>query len=138
MDLEPRILINRIRTPDKTVLTSFGRHDYVTHLDENGETYMVDGGSGNGCDLRRSLNIIPYEELSVVDDGTHETRRENLHWRVNYTKEMVRLPQTEYRLIKDLDTSHIEAILQNYGESISKFYKEVFIQELSYRRLKDK
>ncbi len=136
--MEQRILLNRIRTPDKTVLTSFHRHDYVTHLDKNGETYMVDGGSGNGCYLRRSLNIIPYEELSVHDDGTHETRRENLHWGVNYTKEMARSPQTEYRPIKDLSTGHIEAILHNYGEVISEFYKEVFIQELSYRRLKDK
>lgn len=133
--MEQRILLNRIRTPDKTVLTSFHRHDYVTHLDKNGEEYMVDGGSSY---LRRSLNTIPYEDLTVVDDGTHETRRENLHWGVNYTKEMARLPQTEFRPIKDLTTGHIEAILHNYGEVISEFYKEAFIQELSYRRLKDK
>ncbi len=133
--MEQRILLNRIRTPDGTILTSYGRHDYFTHLDENGETYMVDGG---GDYLRRNLNIIPYEELSVVDDGTHETRRQNLHWGVNYDKEMNRLKQTEFRPIKDLDTDHIEAILQNYGETISEFYKEVFFQELSYRRLKQK
>ena len=135
MDLEPRILINRIRTPDGTVLSSYNRHDYVTHLDKNGETYMVDGGTNY---LRRNVNIIPYEELTVVDDGIHETRRENLHWGVNYDKEMNRLKQTEFRPIKDLDTDHIEAILKNYGEVIDKFYKEIFIQELSYRRLKDK
>ena len=33
-----------MRTPDGTILESKHRHDYVTHLDANGNEYMLDGG----------------------------------------------------------------------------------------------
>jgi hypothetical protein len=41
---ETRIVANRIRTPDGTILESKHRHDYVTYTDANGKQYMVDGG----------------------------------------------------------------------------------------------
>jgi hypothetical protein len=125
-------LLNSIKTPDGTVLVSRHRHDYVEHLDKNGSTYMVDGGLDY---LRRSTNVEPYEELSVEDDGKHETRRQHLQWGVNYTKDEVRLPETQYRRIMDLDTDHIEKILELFGHRISDLYKEVFRQELQYREL---
>jgi hypothetical protein len=127
-------LLNSIRTPDGTVLFSRTRWDYVEHLDKNGEVYMVDGG---GFYLRRSMNVEPYEELSVEDDGKHETRRQHLLWGVNYTKDEVRLPETQYRRIMDLDTDHIEKILELFEYRISDLYKEVFRQELQYRKLLD-
>ena len=39
-----KILSNRMRTPDGTVLESKHRHDYVAYLDANGKEYMLDGG----------------------------------------------------------------------------------------------
>ena len=39
------IILNRIQTPDGTVLTSYYRHDYKSYQDKNGETYIVDGGN---------------------------------------------------------------------------------------------
>ena len=33
-----RLLLNRMQTPDGTVLTSWSRHDYRTYTDANGET----------------------------------------------------------------------------------------------------
>ncbi len=39
-----KILRSRMRTPDGTILESKHRHDYVTHLDANGNEYMLDGG----------------------------------------------------------------------------------------------
>ena len=38
------IIRNAIQTQDGTVLQSFSGHDYKTHVDANGKTYMVDGG----------------------------------------------------------------------------------------------
>jgi len=46
----------------------------------------------------------------VVEKGF--CKFEDIHfWGVNYTKEMVRLPETEFRLLKDLDIDHIRAII---------------------------
>ncbi len=39
-----KILRSRMRTPDGTILESKHRYDYVTHLDANGNEYMLDGG----------------------------------------------------------------------------------------------
>lgn len=36
---EPKLLANRIITPDGTMLQSKHRHDYVTHIDANGKEY---------------------------------------------------------------------------------------------------
>ena len=54
-------------------------------------------------------------------------------WGVNYTKDMERLPETKWTLIKDLETDHIEAILDGeYMRSGSKYYK-LFKDELKRR-----
>lgn len=62
-----KIISNRIRTPDGTVLISNHRHDYVTYKDKNGYTYMVDGGNEY---LRRNIvEEAPYTELTVYRDA---------------------------------------------------------------------
>lgn len=73
---EPRLILSRIQTPDGTILTSYHRHDYVTHTDKNGETYMLDGGN----DYQR-VNICsePYKDLSVWSDAPYEIIRESFH-----------------------------------------------------------
>ena len=71
-----QIVSNRIKTPDGTILTSYHRHDYVTHIDANGETYMLDGGNNY---QRTSVNIEPYKDLSIWSDAPYEIIRENFH-----------------------------------------------------------
>lgn len=125
-----RILRNAIQTPDGTILESINRHDYKTYTDKNGEEYMVDGGNDY---LRRSANIIPPTDLTVMDDETHETRREYCKWGVNYTKDMELLPKTLWKPIKDLETDHIKAILDGNYSKEGTFYNQIFKEELKFR-----
>lgn len=70
---EPRLILNRIQTPDGTILTSYHRHDYVTHTDKNGLEYMVDGGHDYA---RRNVHVTaPYIEMSVYSDAPFEEIR---------------------------------------------------------------
>jgi hypothetical protein len=125
MTTESRILLNRIKTPDGTILTSYNRHNYVEYKDTlTKEVLMVDGGTDY---LRR--NVGTYEELSVYDDGSHITRRSAVHWG---TRGKDGKQPLVYKLLKDLDSDHIEAILKTQHQ-ISDFYKEVFKEELKYR-----
>ena len=73
---EPKLILSRIQTPDGTILTSYHRHDYITHIDANGETYMLDGGNDY---QRTSVNIEPYKNLSIWSDAPYEIIRENFH-----------------------------------------------------------
>lgn len=71
-----RIVLNRIKTPDGTILTSFSTHDYVGHTDANGKYYAVDGGNSY---LKRVCDSQDYEELSVYENDTFEKIRESFH-----------------------------------------------------------
>ncbi len=123
-----QIILNRIRTPDGTVLTSYHRHDYKTHLDKNGEVYMVDGGISY---IRRSVNEIPYEDLSIYSDATFETIRLSLYWG-NRGKDGK--SSLTWLSISEMENSHLKAIInQNLG---SETYRNYMKQELEYRQLK--
>jgi hypothetical protein len=120
------IVTNQIRTPDGNLLTSINRHDYKTYTDANGEEYMVDGG----CDyLRRNSNVIPAEELAVYSDDAHVRIRKGFYWGT-YGK-LGDSPFT-YVSLRDLETAHIEAIL-NTQEQLPAWRRDIFIDELEYR-----
>lgn len=121
-----RILRNAMKTPDGTIIHSTYRHDYVTHEDANGEHYMVDGGNEY---LRRSAGHTEEpEDLSVYVDEDHMINREYAMW-TSYGEDGKGPART--RPIKDLDTDHIQAILDNgFG---ADYYREMFEEELRYR-----
>ena len=122
----PKILLNRIRTPDGTVLTSRHRHDYVSYKDANGLTYMVDGGTGY---CRRNVHDgHPYEELSVSTDDDHDTIRNNFEWGT-YGKSGNE--PLQWKLLKDLTDNHIRNIVSNCS-NVDK-YSNIFTDELEYR-----
>ena len=73
---EPKLILSRIQTPDGTILTSYHRHDYVTHIDANGEIYILDGGNDY---QRTSVNIEPYKNLSIWSNAPYEIIRESFH-----------------------------------------------------------
>lgn len=101
------LLINSIQTPDGTVLISRYNNHFVSHLDENGKRYWVDGGN----DYARRSNQEDEEDLSVVDTGDHNIAREFLTW-VSHDASCKEIPI----LLRDMDTMHIAAILEEVKE----------------------
>jgi hypothetical protein len=124
---EPRIVSNRIRTPDGTILESMHRHDYVTYLDANGLEYMVDGGLDY---LRRNVHDdAPHEEWSVYSDDPHDVIREVFKWGTRGKDG--RQPLT-YVPLKDLTTDHIVAILETQ-DHIQQYIRNIFLDEMIFR-----
>ena len=127
---EPRLILSRIQTPDGTILTSYHRHDYVTHIDANGETYMLDGGNDY---QRTSVNIEPYKNLSIWSNAPYEIIRESFH-RVGRGKngdeplKWVPLSQMSDEWVKN-------CITYNDERGMSKSYANyLYCKELRYRQ----
>lgn len=87
----------------------------------------VDGGDSY---LRRVG--VNYTDTSVYDDGSHELRVKYLKWGSNYDKDMNRLATTVYKTIEEMDTSHIQAIIDG-DWCKSKYYYDIFVEELKRR-----
>ena len=120
------ILRNALRTPDGTVIESKFRHDYVTHGDANGKQYMVDGGKDY---LRRSANGDEVD-MSIESTDDHAHNREYVTWGT-YGKEG--LGPYKLLVLKDMDTDHIEAIIETQYH-ISDELWAFFDDELEYRK----
>jgi hypothetical protein len=124
--MNDQILLNKIRTPDGTVITSYYQHDYVAHEDANGETYAVDGGT---LYLRRRAPREDYEELSVYLTEDHEANRTAFHWGTfgkNGDQPRKFVPLSE------LSTDHIKAILETQKRAPTHV-KGLMQAELDYR-----
>ena len=101
-----RMLIrNGIRTPDGTEIFSQHRHDYVSHLDKNGETYIVDGGISY---LKRG-GPINYKDLSVhLGEVTLEAAAKIATWG---TRGKNGDEPLKYIPISEMSLDHLEAVL---------------------------
>lgn len=119
------IISNALRTPDGTILRSRHRHDYVTHADANGKTYMLDGGLAY---VRCSANG-DEEHLTVTLEDPHELVREECVWGSYGPKGDQPLT---YKKLCDMDTNHIEAVLKNVS-SINPAIETAMQNELEYR-----
>ena len=124
--LDLKIVLNRIRTPDGTILTSYNRHDFKTHKDANGKTYGVDGGIDY---LRRIGDVDDCEELSVYNHEPFEIIRKSFHWGTRGIKGDQPLT---YKPVCDLTKLHIKAILKTQTQ-IPKWVENIFERELKYR-----
>ena len=74
--MEKKLILSQIQTPDGTILKSMHVHDYVIHLDANGEEYMLDGGNEY---QRYNITKEPFKDLSIYSDAPFEIIRENYH-----------------------------------------------------------
>ncbi len=128
----PRLIVNRIQTPDGTILTSHHRHDYVTYTDKNGLEYMVDGGLEYA---RRNVHeSAPYIELSVYSDAPFEIIRENFH-RGGRGKDGTK-PLTWVPLAK-MSNAWVEGCVE-YNTKLGmadSFATKLYLQELEYRKI---
>ena len=121
-----QIVLNRIRTPDGTVLTSRHVHDYKCYKDTKSlEIYTNDGGLSY---LKRSVNKEPYEDISLYSDDPFEILRENITWGTYGRNGNEPL---QYKSISKMSTLHINAILSQY--KLVEHLKEIFEKESSFR-----
>ena len=118
-----------ILTPDGKWLFSFTPTDYNV----DGITY-IDGGLFN----TRSNTQIQYCEIDQCIDKI----RTQFKWGQNYDKDNNRLENTVYRLLQDLTTDHIIAILTYFTKKLVRYssindtwiiYHLIFLTELKYR-----
>lgn len=133
MNEEPYILVNRIITPDGTVLQSRHRHDYVSHTDANGFVYTVDGGVSY---LRRGWQqgAPPATEASLTTEDDFMVCREEVKWGT-YGKDGQQ--PLRYVPIAEMETAHILAIRADCWQSLAPGYKWLFAKELEYRKSKE-
>lgn len=125
-----KLIASRMRTPDGTVLQSFHTHDYKTHVDAvTGETYMLDGGISY---QRTTVNKVPATDMSVYMNDVHELRRGAFCWG---TRGRGGRQPVVFKPLKDLDTDHIQAILDTQHQ-ISQEIRSLFTAELEYREQK--
>lgn len=124
------LVLNRIQTPDGTILTSYHRHDYVTHIDKNGLEYMVDGGLDyQRCNVNKSA---PHKDLSVYSDAPFEVIRESYH-RGGRGKDGRQ--SLKWVPMSEMSNAWLEAcIVYNDVRGLSdSFANKMYKQELKYR-----
>ena len=124
--MQRHIVLNRIKTPDGTILTSWHRHDYKVYKDANGYEYMVDGGQSY---LRRgSPENAPFTELTVYDTDPFEVVRESLHWGTmgkDGSKELHWIPMHK------MEEDHLRTIIEK--EIGPDWIRAIFQKEIIYR-----
>ncbi len=121
------IILNKMITPDGTVLISRHVHDMVSHTDSiTGEEYITDGGTEY---LRRSTNEIPAIDATVYDDDPFEIIREHFQWG---TRGPIGNLPLKYVTLKDMTADHIRAILETQTH-IRPHIKHLFVMELVHR-----
>lgn len=119
------LIRNAIRTPDGTVLESRSRHDYRTHVDANGKTYMIDGGLDYiHCSAHEDQVFVG----AYLEDG-HEVVREALTWGT-YGKN----GDEPYRQVKlsEMSNAHIQACLDTQHHMYRQI-RSAMETELEYR-----
>lgn len=116
---KPKILANRWRHPDGTILQSFHRHDFVEY---NG--CFVDGGLSGYVRISGHL-----EDCCVYDDSPFEDIRNYFHWGT-YGKDGEQ--PRKFVALKDLELEQIQAIIETQKQ-IPDCILDVFTKEMEYR-----
>ena len=127
------LIQNAIQTPDGTILISTHRHDFKSHIESNGECYMVDGGNEY---LRRSVNPKPvgYTDLTLYLDDPAEVVQDKMLWGT-YGKDGNE--PLKYVFLKDCEKAHLEKILLQIQSKRNIFEAEVRANQQSSTYMKE-
>jgi len=124
---DKRLILNKWRTPDGTILISQNRHDFINHTDKKtGQRYFIDGGL-EYC--RYSNPDGKMENLSVYDNEPHEILRDVCLWGT-YGKEGK--DPLKYIKVSEMTTDHLKAVLKTnnlYPQIVGVMSKEVSERE---------
>lgn len=124
----PKIVYRGLKTPDGTIIESNYGHDFKTYTDKNGKWYMIDGGreeygrtSANGDELF----------ITLTDNMPIVLLRQYVTWGKNYDENNVRLPQTEWIKLSDLNDDHLDKLC--LFAQAPDTYRKLFIREKQFR-----
>ena len=120
-----RLIRNASQTPDGTILESKHRHDYRSHNDANGKTYVIDGG----LDYVRATVHNDQISLALYDTEPHSIQAQYLTWGSFGIRGDQ--PRSDIR-IADMETSHLEAVLREC--SPTAVLKNCMTKELECRQ----
>ncbi len=127
---ERKVIVSRIKTPDWTILESKHVHDYVAHMDANGELYFLDGGNEY---MRTSINNESWEDWSIYSDYPYDIIRMFLKRGTFNTKgERIWIPLCK---MTDEHLKNIFTYNEQYGLS-GNWFEEYIKKELEYRKAK--
>jgi hypothetical protein len=122
-----RLVYNAIRTPDGTLLESHHAHDFKAHEDQNGQTYIVDGGRDY---LKRSLHRdSPAEELSLYESDPQEQVGKAVKWGTYGIKGDQPL---NWKRLRDMDLDHLKACLTNVP-TMGGVMRNCIMREITWR-----
>lgn len=126
--MEKQIVLNSMMTPDGTILTSRHLHDYVSHVDANGDFYSNDGGNDY---LHRTINKVPATDLTLYSDSPFEIIREHI---VRGGRGKDGNEPLKYIVLKDINDEWLQAII-DYEEELrpNNPQLEYYKQEQLYR-----
>ena len=121
---EPKLIANIWRTPSGSILQSKHRHDLVMDSDGN----FIDGGLSY---IRMGGNISEqWENLCVYSTDPHEKKRDSFRWG-SYGPNGDQ--PIKWLLLKDLETSHIEAIIETQWH-LPEHIRDMFVDEIEFRK----
>jgi len=123
---EKIIIINKIQTPDGSILTSKYKKD-IKYQDENGFDYIIGGGTKF---LRRVSKNKDYKELSIFNTDHIKKIRDFFEWGT-YGKDGNE--PLKYIKLKDMEEEHIQNILKTQ-KNINENTISIFLREIEYRK----
>ena len=126
---EQKLVVNRWKTPDGTILQSKYHHDYQSHIDKNGDTYFVDGGIDY---TRMSFNDEPMVDLCLYypKDDFEEIRKYFMRGTFDEDGNQC------WIALCDMSNAHVANCIKyneehSFGDSVAN---KLYAKELEYRK----